>query len=133
MGGLVLGGCTNHCSPSGINHIKPKYGISWFSKTKLEAPGGATELCLRSVTRPLLRTLSQWTYEDGGEDDDVVLPDSASPQSVGDVVGLVNVLGEDGGCQAVLGVVGPGHHLLQCLELQHLHHRAKDLQRRNLA
>lgn len=62
----------------------------------------------------------------------VALPDSASAQPVGDVVGFVDVSGEDSSRQSVLRVVGPGDHFLQGLELQDLHHRAENLQRKNL-
>lgn len=55
------------------------------------------------------------------------LPDGASPQPIGDVVGFVDVSGEDSRRQSVLSVVGPGDHLLQGFELQDLHHWAKNL------
>lgn len=43
---------------------------------------------------------------------------------------LIDVLSEHSCCQTVFGVIGPFHHLLQRLELQDLHHWAKNLQQK---
>ena len=43
-------------------------------------------------------------------------------------MGFVDVLGEDGGSQAIHGVIGTLYHFLQILKLQYLHDWTKDLQ-----
>ncbi len=54
-------------------------------------------------------------------------PDGSGLDAVGDGDGLVDVLGEDGGAQSVVRLVGAVNHLLQILELQNLLHRPEDL------
>ena len=57
-----------------------------------------------------------------------MLPDGAGAETAGEVVGLVDVLGEDSRCQAILGVVCSLQYLLQGFELHDLHDRAEDLE-----
>merc|ERR1719158_2828886 len=56
-----------------------------------------------------------------------VHPDSASPQTVGKEECSLNVLGVDGGSQAIDGVVGAVKQLCVVLELHDGHHWPKDL------
>jgi hypothetical protein len=57
-----------------------------------------------------------------------LLPHSASLQSLGQVIGFIQVLCEDGGCQPILRIIGPPHNLLDGLEFEDLHHWSKDLE-----
>jgi hypothetical protein len=49
-----------------------------------------------------------------------ILPDSSCPDALHQVHGLVNVLGEDGSCETILGVVGPFQEILGVLEFDEL-------------
>lgn len=55
------------------------------------------------------------------------LPHRAGLEGLGQVIGLVQVLGEDSCSQPILGIVGSPSDFLHGLELQNLHHWPKDL------
>lgn len=57
-----------------------------------------------------------------------LLPHGASLESLGQVIGLIQVLCEDSCCQPILRIIGSPHNLLYGLEFEDLHHWSKDLE-----
>lgn len=55
------------------------------------------------------------------------IPDSSGAKSLREIHGLVQILGEDGSCQAVDGLVGAFDDLFHRAKLQNLLHWSEDL------
>src|SRR5262249_19691679 len=80
-----------------------------------------------TVLAAMTRHLEAAERRRGIDDVIAVYPHRACLHFAGEEMGLIDVLGPDGGSQAIVGVVRPSDDLVGGLEGQHTYHRAEDL------